>query len=319
MVNNLASLDAGTLWTVAGTILTVAFGIIGVYYALRIRYPGQLTCILADAVTLLHYTEDGPGHITVSYDGNPISSNLYSCRLLLLNTGRQDLEFKSHPLVMTLPLGAFWLASEVGGFSPDVVAGVSKDESNLIITADLLRRNEYVEIEMLLGIPPEIRDQTPRNATRALIANLISIKHRIPNTEAIKIIYQVPEAPKPLYFVRRIAVTFLLPIVLSVLSFWGTTHSDPQLIFCDTSACYEVTGKKEDRVELRQVGGQQKKVLTVAEFNSLGTDLKLRQQPLELSVLYLALGLFGMSLLMDFLDYLEKRVGLKIAKIYKRP
>jgi hypothetical protein len=145
-----------TFWTgtFAGILTTVVVGIPPIIFALRRRYPGQLTYFREPPVRLLDDITGNLTDLTVSYKGKPVQKNITLLRGFLVNTGNKDItnEMVTRSLSFELPEGCQWLAASAKSQQDKEDHVAITGPKSVVFSLGLFRCNEYFRFERLIEV-----------------------------------------------------------------------------------------------------------------------------------------------------------------------
>ena len=200
-----------TALTITGILLTVFFGLWGIYVLARSsKYPGQITLVRESTLALFDTIVRHFPEIAISHKGAPVSEGLVLFRAAILNTGSKDItpEMTAGRLTLTLPDGFKWLNAKVVSASPGVHGKVERSSQAIGFDLGLLRCKEFVRFEALSEVPPAQKDKDDSDDPEALFRNAVRASHRIADTQKV-IVTDLPTATRAK---RRFKM--FLPLVL---------------------------------------------------------------------------------------------------------
>lgn len=180
-------LSMPNLLGIAGVVATLIFGVLSIYLFVRRRYPGRLTFIEEQCLSLFEGLVKNLPKMQVLYEGKPVSDNLVLVKGLMLNVGSKDIshEMVEQPLQMEVSNGFKWLAAKVVSSSPGVNGRVlTLNEGILEFDLGLFRCEECIRFEAIAEVPrngPEGAD--PAREFR----KVMSFRHRIADTAKVEI------------------------------------------------------------------------------------------------------------------------------------
>ena len=145
------NMDLLTVLTIIGIIVTIAFGIWGIYAFARRRYPGQITMVRENTIALFDTIVKKFPEISITYKSSAVSEGLVLLRAAFLNTGSKDItpEMVDEEVSLTLPDNFKWLNAKVTSSSPDVHGLIRLDPRTIYFDLGLFRCKEYVRFEAL--------------------------------------------------------------------------------------------------------------------------------------------------------------------------
>ncbi|KKP89629.1 MAG: hypothetical protein US57_C0015G0007 [Candidatus Moranbacteria bacterium GW2011_GWC2_37_73] len=157
------------------------FGIFGIvlsiYFGIRFRYPGKITLYKESVISLFSDITKNLDKLSMIYEGNPISPNLYLFKGVLTNSGNKDIK-SNEKIYFNLLDGDKWIDVKIISTSLKVDASI-KIESNtcavVSIGTGLFRCGESIGLETLI--------ETSKQRNEKEINNIFSIEHRILDTQ----------------------------------------------------------------------------------------------------------------------------------------
>jgi len=216
-------MDTNLALGLAGVGLTIIFGLVGLYYSARQR-KGSLTCIISD-VTVLHEGSERFGDVLVVFYKNArVPSDMFLARLVLYNSGKVDLQISGESSVrLQLADGCEYREASIISCSKDLSATVSLATNMATVSAHLLKPFEFIEIDLLLTLPPLLGKT--KKPIRARLSTAIHLIHRIPNTEKIRWENSMPSPPSGM---KKLLTEFGMPafmlcLPLATLIYTGAT------------------------------------------------------------------------------------------------
>lgn len=168
------------------TILGIILSVIGVYLALRYKYPGRITYVKEGALSLFNDIVRTMPELAVTYEGQPVQANLIIMRGHIINTGKKDItdEMVSQPLTFNLPYGFKWrkvnITAQSGGLDAKYEV---KNNTSLLFNFGLFRCNESISFEALAEIPNETNT---KESVALRLKKSITITHRIADTRKVE-------------------------------------------------------------------------------------------------------------------------------------
>lgn len=168
------------------TILGIILSVIGVYLALRYKYPGRITYAKEGALSLFNDVVRTMPELAVTYEGQPVQANLIIMRGHIINTGKKDItdEMVSQPLTFNLPHGFKWRKVNITAQSDGLDAKYEvKNNTSLLFNFGLFRCNESISFEALAEIPSET---STKESASFRLNKAITISHRIADTGKVE-------------------------------------------------------------------------------------------------------------------------------------
>lgn len=168
------------LYTIS-LIISVSFGVWGIVAILKRRDTGRITFVEENTIGLfsskaLHF----PG-IKIRYGDKDLTEQVVYLKGSLINTGNSDLSTNdSHTLKIKIPTNFKCINCKISGHSKEVKCSIDSTGNYLMFDFELLKRNEYLEFEVLL----EFAGENISISTSDLIKSL-EFSHRIPNTASV--------------------------------------------------------------------------------------------------------------------------------------
>lgn len=168
-------------WGIIIGVASIVIAILIYFLQKQIRYPGQLKFSIIETWKVRRSSPNGYGDLSLKYNDYEIEEELSYVKFIVYN--RKSYDYSSGgegcPVRIIVPEGCKWIDAKIVGYSKDVQADiVNEDGKELNLTFNLLRKNEYVEMDGLLESKSKVN---LRN-----IANHIEVKHRIPNVSSVK-------------------------------------------------------------------------------------------------------------------------------------
>ena len=230
---------------IAGVIISLLFGVLGIYFSVRKRqYPGEITFVKESLVSLFDELVENIENLQVLYKSNPIQKNIVLMKGHLLNTGSIDIsqEKVNKELTATLPNEYKWLETKIISSSPGLDAHITiSKENELCFDLGLFRRDETISFQALAQIPStqtgkEMRDTFDKE---------LKWHHRIADTN--NNIQKASYNPNPRYK-RLIGFASILSVFMMV---FPLIFLIPQLR--GVSINYEITTKDDQKILVRLI------------------------------------------------------------------
>lgn len=175
-------MDAGTIWSIIGIVISVIFGLIGIYLTIRSKYSGRVTFVNEQTIELFDAIGNSLDKLAVTYNGSAVNENLVLLNGAFINSGKFDItkDMVEQPITIILPKGYKWLTGRI--VDSNVKAEfIQVDENNISVPTGLFRCGEYIRFHALAQLP-EINEDVS-NSER--FKKAISFEHRIVNTKSI--------------------------------------------------------------------------------------------------------------------------------------
>lgn len=213
-------------WSILGVLISVIFGVIGIYLTLRSRYPGKIFFICEQVIELYDAVGNTLDGLRVSYDGADVDSNLVLLNGAFINVGSIDIspEMVEKQITLKLPVGYRWLTAKID--RTEVYAQVTVlDENTLSLDSGLFRCGESIKFHALAQLPDDIKAMSfSRNLCRDLF-----FEHRICNTHKISK-SDLGEVMESHDFVPLI-VSFAMGILFSIGLATSFTHESQKIVY----------------------------------------------------------------------------------------
>lgn len=176
-------MESGTIWSIIGIVISVIFGLIGIYLTIRSKYSGRITFVNEQTIELFDAIGNSLDKLAVTYNGSAVNENLVLLNGAFINSGKFDItkDMVEQPITITLPEGYKWLTGRI--VDSNVKAEfIQVDDNNVSISTGLFRCGEYIRFHALAQLPETDKDVS--NSER--FKKAISFEHRIVNTKSIK-------------------------------------------------------------------------------------------------------------------------------------
>jgi hypothetical protein len=208
--------------SVAGILISVLFGIWGIYLSLRrAKYPASLTFVREQSVALLDDFATRIPNLAVLYKETPIDKSVVLLSGYLVNDGNVDItpQMTERPLTCTLPAGCSWLEFKLTGAAEALSAvGAITNPQVLELNFGLFRRDEAFSFQALALVDAEHAKKKPATLVEAL-----RWSHRIAGLGSVRTT-TLPEAetkPKKVQWIRK----SLLVIPAAFYLFFGLSQA----------------------------------------------------------------------------------------------
>lgn len=181
-------IELSTLLGFIGILASAIFGIWGIYYSIKQRYPGKITFIKEHSIALFDAIVKNLPELSILYKQNPVTPNLVLIQGALVNTGKKDISptMVEKPISISLPEGYKWITAKVISFSENVIAEIHLlDETNLVLNNGLFRCKEYIRFQALVEVPGNEEDRKEIQSIKEKIGDYLIFSHRISDTRQI--------------------------------------------------------------------------------------------------------------------------------------
>jgi hypothetical protein len=174
--------------TIIGILVSVLFGIWGVFLVIRKRYPGELTLITNDCIPLFDAIVKNLPELTVLYGGEPVSQGLVLFKGTLLNSGNKDIspDMVEGKVALGLPEDFKWLSAKVVAASPNANVKVETEADALRFSTGLFRCSEYFRFEALAEVPIDDGGDGTHESAKSKLIDGIEATHRIADTRKVQ-------------------------------------------------------------------------------------------------------------------------------------
>lgn len=210
-------MELGLLLGILGIVVSIGFGVWGVYITVKHRYPGKVIFVKEHSIGLFDAIVKNLPKVEVKYKGDPVSQNLVLIKGALLNNGTIDISPRSveRPITLKLPTDFKWLEASIVGSSKDVDASVKINSvEELLVETGLFRRGEYIRFQALVEVPiNKEQNSTDHRELAEMLEESLMFEHRIPNTRKITTTRVVMQDSKKVK--RNILILLAAGILLS--------------------------------------------------------------------------------------------------------
>jgi hypothetical protein len=176
-------MDIWGILTIAGVVISLIFGIVGTYLAVRKhQYPGELTFVNGGEVSLFEEIVRNLENLQIRYKNENIERNIILLKGALINSGSIDItkDKIAEPLTAILPDEYQWLEAKIISSSPGLIPQLNiKNPQQLIFDLGLFRRNESISFQALIKVPYVEKDSKPEYSLK----NDLHFHHRIAETK----------------------------------------------------------------------------------------------------------------------------------------
>jgi hypothetical protein len=187
-------MDSSTILGLAGVIISVVFGVWGIYVAIRRkRYPGGIDLFIESSIGLFDFKRNW-NELVVSYKNKVVnqSSNIVLLVGVWHNTGSIDITpgMTERKLALNLPPGYTWLDGKkiLTASRVDAKAIVSSPTS-LEFDIKLFKCDEHIRFEALAEVPSLEKDQSTRSVGSPgdRLVEALKIEYRIEHMGKVQI------------------------------------------------------------------------------------------------------------------------------------
>jgi hypothetical protein len=220
-LSDLTRSDILTLFSIILTIISIPFGIWGIYVtAYRVKYPGRLTYTPIKTVNIYDSIIKSFPDFSIKHDGVDIENELVYHRSAVSNTGKIDIkkDMIEEPIKIFLENGQ-WKEARIKN-SPSIKSSITigLDKKSLHLETGLLRIDEALQYEALATLD-NVTDELP-------LIDHIKVTHRISDIDAIDKSERMPierirnnirqheTTKKMLYLI--LAIGLLMPIIMLI-------------------------------------------------------------------------------------------------------
>jgi hypothetical protein len=199
------------------TVIGIFLSAIGVYLALRHRYPGRISLVTEGKLSLFHDIARSMPEISILHQGRLITANLVILKASLINSGRKDItpDMVGSPLILSVPEGFSWVrASVISGSDGTTATCDIREPQTLAFDLGLFRCGEYLSFEALAEVS---QTDTTQKGAAARLDSAITVSHRIADTKAVER-SELPGDPKRELLWKRSGFSqFIILVSLFVL------------------------------------------------------------------------------------------------------
>lgn len=183
-------MDVSTSLGFIGILASIIFGIWGIYYTIKQRYPGQITFIKEQTIALFDTIVKNLPELSVLYKGAAVSPNIVLIRGALVNSGKKDISptMVEKPITISLPEKYKWITAKVISTSENVQSDITlRDERTLEVNNSLFRCKEYICFQALAEVPSDEKNhQKDDMPIKEELGDSLSFSHRIEDTREIE-------------------------------------------------------------------------------------------------------------------------------------
>lgn len=261
-----------TLFTILGILATIVFGTIAIVLTLKRKYPGHITFIKEDCISLFHDITKNMPELQINFENEPVKENLVLLKGYILNTGSKDIteEMVVKKLTIDIREGSRWVKSKVVDSSENVNAKTNiNTDTTIDFNLGLFRSKEFVKFECLAetAINTDTEGQSPSN----YLLESIDFKHRIADTGKVaKWVMPIKPTKRHPWFVWLI---LMLPLAFSaILLFEGEPINTKYILNDSAGKEVKVEAKRNlfGKIMLKQVDGEYKLICNEDEFFKMG-------------------------------------------------
>jgi hypothetical protein len=219
------TMDKSIIIGIISVIATVVFGIWGIILVVRRKYPGKITFIQEDSLSLFNDIVKNMPELSISFRNQPVKENLVLLKGAFVNTGSKDIETSMiiENIAINLPEGFRWANAKVVDVPNQVQAkSIIKNDNLLSFELGLFRCREFFKFEGLAEVPS---DKTSNSPNKRLV-NSLKLTHRIADTGRISTIQLPREVPKKSAWLKHIT-TLSIVIITCFVAFLSYREGQP--------------------------------------------------------------------------------------------
>lgn len=273
--NIMITLSLSDTLSVAGILISVLFGVWGIYLSLRrSKYPAGLTFVREQTVALLDDFATRIPNLAVLYKDTPIDKSVVLLSGYLVNDGNVDItpQMTERPLRCELPSGCSWLEFNLTGAAEALTAiGEIKTPEAIELNFGLFRRDEAFSFQALALVGPEYAKKKP-----TALAEALRWSHRIAGLGTIRTT-TLPEAEtksKKKQWIRKggfvIVAGFYLFFGLSQATGLGPLGSAPsiayELLENGNVSVVNLIPNRDGTTTIEDVASREKRKLNLSEY-----------------------------------------------------
>jgi len=320
--------DLNILLGILGLILTIGFGILGIYYVKRKKYPGSISYIEDYSTGLFNSLIKNFSEISITYDGQNISQQIAFVKGYLLNDGIIDIsnQMTEQPITVHLPENFKWLRAKIIDKSNENLSSLKIINHRTIqFNLELFRIDEYLAFEALAEVP----ETDDKKSAGQILSRNITFNHRIANTTKInrrKIDLSFSKSRKKLL---SSSLTILMAIGIFLTMVYSNKFiSDKQLLYVikdiktNKQVHVTVNFKNDSTINLLKENGEIYKSVSLNDANKLISKIVIAETPedktskiLEYINYVLFIGIIFSGIIFYIKRYNEFKMSKKIRKI----
>jgi hypothetical protein len=306
------------------TLVGLIIGFIGIYLAWHHRYPGKVTYVREGLISLFNDVVRSMPELAVTYEGEPVQSNLVILRGHLFNSGHKDFtpDMIDQPLSFDLPTGFKWLRASITSTSKGLKAESSIKDNLLSLQFDLnlFRCKEHISFEALVEVP-DIKDSKELPAYR--LNKALKINHRIADTRSVDTI-ELPTNPKEVTLWKKsgtfafLSYLIAFGLVLPIVSYFLDKPAEFEYTLNNNGKYFqaEVKPKSTGEVLIKSKDGKIQYTQTSEEFfgnrSWTAKAIATKRRFSTYRTVAVTLFLFGFLAVMELLEY---RRSIKLYKL----
>lgn len=315
------------LFGLVGIIVTICFGVWGIIVIVQSRYPGRITFIREECISLFLDIVKNMPDLSILHKSHPVKENLVLLKGYFLNSGTKDIteSMVNENLAACLPKDFKWVEARVVDTSENVQARPKIDNDNRFsFNLGLFRRNEFIKFEALAEVPIKEGELSPGER----LSKEIQFTHRISDTRVVEtksLPVEADRRPSLRKIIPPIALLiFSLMFVLGMFNYAGVPVKINFLLTDSEGQEMEVRVRRNPfgKLLVRQVDGDFKAVYSADAFFSKGPfKAKLGQTKFERITDRVFVGLIclflTLSLFLGIIVYIHHRKTKRLKKLLK--
>jgi hypothetical protein len=319
-------MEVSLLLTILGIILTVILGAWSIILVVRSKYPGKIVFYIEAIIGLFDSIVKNLPELSVLYNNNNVSQNLFLLKGCFLNSGTKDISeaMVEEKISLIFPSKNYQiLTARVVPTDANIKASIEKVSSQkLIFNLGLFRIKEYFRLEALIEILPD-EELYNGKKSKTIINDLessIEFTHRIADTKKIekKWIGKI-SSDKIFPFVLLVAlfsIGFFLAIIFLPNHFPIPMTLHYKTVLDDKSTEFQYFVRADSTIELTGVNNDYEQIVSLHEFKDLinRSDIKIAPRTFPLFLYYLLGIVFFLVILLGLTEYFQRRSRLKILK-----
>lgn len=183
-------MDINITIAILSLLLTIIFGILGLWYTIKFRKKVDLTFYKDECFSLFQTVVKNFPEIEVKFNSKPISENLIFLKGTIANTGNVDIDKTNvyKPVSIELPNNCNILQAKIIDMSPNLNVNEKVNINKIQFEWDLLQNNEYFTFQSLVEYKPKDKSEK-KNSKDANEKNKGDIANKLMNE--IKFDYRI--------------------------------------------------------------------------------------------------------------------------------
>ena len=318
-------MDLSLLFGLLGIIATVFFGIWGIIVIFKSRYPGRITFVREECISLFRDIVKNMPDLSISHKNQPVKENLILLKGYFLNSGTKDITdlMIKEDLAACLPKDFRWVEVRIVDTSENVEARPKIDNDNrLSFKLGLFRRNEFIKFEALAEVPVKGGKLSPSER----LSKEIQFTHRIADTRVVET-KSLDDEVELRSALRGISLPILMLIFISLtffISIWKGTSAKINFLLTDSKGQLievKVRQNLSGKIIVNQVDGDFKDVYSAEAFFSKGPyKVKLAETKYDRVLKILAVLLIYFTFLgSGIFIYIDHRRMNRLRKLLRYP